>query len=82
MTLAPIDAVQILKSVSARIIFVLRPRLHLRYPKGSLWSRGNFAISVGNITLEKAKEYVRNQKAHHAKHRNPRPSSSEGKPAG
>ncbi len=68
LTVAPLDAIRKLKSISAKIIFALRPKLRLRYPKGALWSRGKFAISVGNITLEKAKEYVRNQEAHHAKH--------------
>ena len=67
LTVAPISAISKLKGISARIIFALRPRLRLRYPKGHLWSTGKFAISVGNITLEKAKEYVKNQKAHHAK---------------
>jgi|SRR3989338_5719554 len=86
LTVAPTDAIRKIKSISARIIFALIPKLHLRYPKGKLWSRGKFAISVGNITLEKAKEYVKNQKAHHARNEvlngNPRPSRNEGQPAG
>ncbi len=67
LTKAPVDAIRSLKSLSARILFQLMPKLRYRYPKKRLWSRGKFATSVGNITLEKAKEYVRNQKAHHAK---------------
>jgi len=67
LTLSPIEAVRQLKSISAKIIFALVPNLRLRYPQGSLWSTGKFAISVGNITLEKAKEYVKAQEAHHAK---------------
>ena len=88
LTVAPTDAIRRLKSVSAKIIFALIPKLRLRYPKGAVWSTGKFAVSVGNITLEKAKEYVKNQKAHHAKNKdsaidwNPRPSLSEGQPAG
>ena len=86
LTVAPVETVMKLKSVSARIIFALIPKLRYRYPRGALWSKGKFAISVGNITLEKAKEYVRNQKAHHAKSfvlsGNPRPRRSEGQPAG
>jgi len=86
LTVAPTDAIRKIKSISARIIFALIPKLHLRYPKGKLWSRGKFAISVGNITLEKAKEYVKNQKAHHARNEvlngNPRPSRNEGQPTG
>jgi len=67
LTIAPSVAVGQLKSISARIIFAQIPAFRLRYPKGALWSAGKFAISVGHITLEKAKEYVKNQKAHHAK---------------
>ena len=67
LTKAPTKIVGILKSVSARILFSQIPKLRFRYPKGTLWSKGKFAMSVGNITLEKAKEYVRNQETHHAK---------------
>ena len=75
LTIAPIVAIGKIKGLSAKIIFALRPKLRLRYPKGHLWSTGKFATSVGYITLDKAKEYVKNQEAHHAKnteHRNPR----------
>ena len=70
LTVAPIDAIRKLKSISAKIIFAQIPKLGLRYPKRALWSTGKFVTSVGNITLEKAKEYVETQKAHHAKHHN------------
>ena len=87
LTMSPIEAVGRLKSISAKIILALIPNLRLRYPQGTVWSAGKFAISVGNITLEKAKEYVNTQEAHHAKNTvysvgNPRPSLSEGQPAG
>ena len=83
LTKTPVDAIRDLKSISARILFLLLPKLRYRYPKRCLWSRGKFAISVGNITLEKAKEYVRNQQAHHAKAfalllRNPRSEAKRG----
>ena len=83
LTESPVNAVRKMKSISARILFILLPKLRFRYPKGSLWSRGKFVISVGNITLEKAKEYVRNQETHHAKldPRNPRPETKwRGRP--
>jgi len=67
LTIAPTVAIGKIKGLSARIIFALRPKLRLRYPKGHLWSTGKFATSVRYITLEKAKEYVKNQEAHHAK---------------
>ncbi len=67
LTENPVNAIRKLKSISAKVLFRLLPKLRLRYPKGALWSRGKFAISVGNITLEKAKEYVKSQETHHAK---------------
>jgi len=67
LTENPVNAVRKLKSISAKILFRVLPKLRLRYPKGALWSRGKFAISIGNITLEKAKEYIKNQETHHAK---------------
>ena len=88
LTMAPTKAIGMLKSLSAKIIFALRPNLRLLYHHGKLWSKGKFAISVGNISLEKAKEYVKNQKAHHAKSkkylfRESAPElASEGQPAG
>lgn len=70
LTETPINTIKTLKSISAKILFRELPNLRLRYPKHSLWSRGKFAVTVGNITLEKAKEYVRTQKAHHAERYN------------
>ncbi|MBI2103350.1 IS200/IS605 family transposase [Candidatus Woesearchaeota archaeon] len=67
LTKTCVDAIRDLKSLSARILFRLMPKLRYKYPRKKLWSRGKFAISVGHITLEKAKEYVRNQETHHAK---------------
>ena len=67
LTETPVNAIRKLKSISTKILFRLLPKLRLRYPKNALWSRGKFAISIGNITLEKAKEYVKNQETHHTK---------------
>ena len=64
---SPINAIRQLKSLSARLLFLILPKLKYRYPKRCLWSTGKFVMSVGYITLEKAKEYVKNQRAHHAK---------------
>ena len=80
LTKTPVGAINALKSISAKILFKELPNLRMRYPKHSLWSRGKFAASVGNITLEKAKEYVKNQETHHAKYSsvlegNPRPEA-------
>lgn len=67
LTKSPTSVIGTIKSISSKIIFAELPKLRLRYPKGNLWSRGKFAMSVGNITLERAKQYVADQEAHHAK---------------
>jgi len=59
-------ALNLLKGFSSFLLFKLCPKLRLRYPKGHLWTKGKFAGSVGHITLEVAKQYVKNQEAHHA----------------
>lgn len=88
LSMSPSIAICGLKSVSARLLFRMIPKLQFRYPKRRLWSAGKFVVSVGYITLEKAKEYVKNQRTHHAKARlfpkwNPRPEAKRrGCPAG
>ena len=64
MTMPPTRALNLLKGLSARILFKLVPKMRLRYKKGHLWSPGKFAASVGHITLENAKKYL---EEHHAK---------------
>ena len=54
-------AIQLLKGGSSYEIFRMIPNFRLRYPKGSLWSKGNFKASLGMITVEAAKTYVREQ---------------------
>src|SRR3989344_2330645 len=71
-SMSPAKVVQLLKGYSSHLLFLLaEQKLRKWYwlPKGkrSLWGDGKFFASVGHITLEKAKEYVENQKAHHAK---------------
>jgi putative transposase len=66
LSMSPSKTLNLLKGFSSRLLFKMFPKLRLRYPKGHIWSPGKFAISVGYITLEKAKEYVKKQKAHHA----------------
>jgi putative transposase len=61
LNIAPAKALQILKGLSAKLFFEHHERARLRYPKGSLWSRGKFAASLGFIQVDKAREYVRNQ---------------------
>lgn len=86
LELNPLKALQYLKGFSSRLLFKMKPKIRLLYPKGSLWSRGKFAASVGDVDLKYVLDYVRNQKAHHAKafsllESSPR-SGAEGLPEG
>ena len=56
---------QLLKGISARLFFQFAEKTRLRYPGGHLWSRGNFASSVGFVQLDVVKEYVKKQSEHH-----------------
>jgi len=58
-------AIQLLKGGSAYEIFRLCPKFRHRYTRGHLWSRGNFKDSVGRLTEDVAKNYVRNQSQIH-----------------
>jgi len=60
-TMSQSRAAQLLKGGSSHEIFSLIPNFRLRYPCGTLWSRGNFKDSVGRITLEIAEHYVEEQ---------------------
>ncbi len=71
-SVSPANAVNLLKGYSSRALFLAEPeRLSVHYWRGprrrSLWGAGKFMASVGHITLEKAKEYMNKQEAHHAK---------------
>jgi hypothetical protein len=75
------EVVRLLKGYSGRLLFLaaehkLKKFYWLPKTKRSLCGDGKFIASVGHITLEKAKEYVEKQKAHHAKAtaENPHPS--------
>ena len=67
LSISPAYALQILKGGSARLFFQHKAHARLRYPKGHLWSPEKFAASLGFIQLETAKDYVRNQDAHHSR---------------
>jgi len=66
-TMSQSEAMRILKGGSSYEIFRLNEKFRLRYPEGSLWSRGNFKDSVGRLTEETALDYVRNQNTMHQK---------------
>jgi putative transposase len=58
-------AFQLLKGRSSYIIFRVKEKFRLRYPKGHFWSPGGFAITVGYNDLNSMAEYIKNQEAHH-----------------
>ena len=51
--------VQYLKGGSSRRLFKLHPGLKKRYWGGNLWSSGKFFRSVGNVTADTIKHYIR-----------------------
>ena len=65
LTLSPTKVLQLLKGLSARLFFTNNPKARLRYPKGSLWSKGKFAASLGFIQVDAARTYIKNQSEHH-----------------
>ena len=71
-SMSPASALQSLKGYTSRLLFMAEEeRLKAFYSrdieKRSLWGKGKFAASIGHITLDVAKEYIRNHKAHDAK---------------
>ena len=56
-------AMQLLKGRSSYEMFKIAPEFRLRYPRGSLWSKGNFKDSVGRVTVETVRKYIRDQQS-------------------
>src|SRR3989338_4764889 len=70
-SMSPAEAVMLMKGYSSRMLFIAGEQLLQSFywrdaKKRSLWGDGKFMASVGYITLDKAKEYVKNHKAHDA----------------
>ena len=63
-TLSVAMLMQIIKGLSAYIIFRICPNLRKRYTNGHFWSEGYFCEGCGS-DFEKAFTYVKNQKLHH-----------------
>ena len=53
------EVVQYLKGGSSYRIFKLHPEIKKRYWGGSLWSSGKFYRSVGNVTADTIKRYIK-----------------------
>lgn len=63
-TVAPSDVVSTLKSISAIELFKQYPDLKKFYSRcGSLWSKGYFASSIGNVSEETVRRYIQEQKS-------------------
>ena len=63
-TMSDAQLMQIIKGLSAYILFRLCPRLRLRYPRGHFWNKGYFCAGCGS-DFEKALAYIENQELHH-----------------
>jgi putative transposase len=53
------EVIQNLKGISSYRLFKLHPKLKKYYWGGSLWSKGKFYRSVGNVTADTIKHYIR-----------------------
>ena len=64
-TISIAQLMQIIKGLSAYILFRLCPDLRLRYPRGHFWNKGYFCASCGS-DFERAKKYIESQELHHS----------------
>jgi putative transposase len=58
-------AFQVLKGRSAYILFRVKEKFRLRYPRGHFWSPGGFAVTVGYNDLTSMIKYILGQAEHH-----------------
>jgi len=63
-TLSDAQLMQIIKGLSAYILFRICPELRLRYPRGSFWNKGYFCDGCGS-NFERACKCIENQELHH-----------------
>ena len=66
-TFSDAQLMQIVKGLSAYILFRICPELRKRYPKGHFWNKGYFCTGCGT-DFERALSYVQNQELHHSIH--------------
>jgi len=59
---SPSDVMQVIKSISAREFFKLRPEIKKKYFwGGKLWTQSYFVETIGNVNEEVIRAYVQNQ---------------------
>lgn len=64
-SVAPVDIVRTLKSISAINLFRAFPHLKRHYSQcGSLWSRGHYISTVGHVSEKTVRRYIESQKEH------------------
>ena len=63
-TMSDAKAMQIIKGLSAYLLFRICPELRLRYPRGNFWNKGYFCDGCGS-DFERAYKYIENQELHH-----------------
>ena len=60
--ISPSQVMQVIKSISARQFFKLRPEIKRKYFRGGkLWTQRYFVESIGNANEEAIRAYVQNQ---------------------
>ena len=64
-TMTDAKAMQIIKGLSAYILFRICPNLKKRYPRGHFWSEGYFCDGIGESNYAVSYEYVKNQDLFH-----------------
>ena len=63
-TVAATDIVRTFKSLSATELFKEYPKLKQFYSRcGSLWSKGYFVSTIGNVSAETVQRYIQEQKS-------------------
>ena len=63
--LSDAQLMQIIKGLSAYLLFRICPELRLRYPRGNFWNKGYFCQGCGT-DFDRALSYVQNQELHHS----------------
>ena len=63
-TFSDAKLIQIIKGLSAYILFRICPVLRKRYSKGHFWNEGYFCEGCGS-DFERSYQYIENQKLHH-----------------
>ena len=56
---------QIIKGLSAYLLFRICPELRKRYPRGNFWNKGYFCQGCGS-DFDRAFSYVQHQEIHHS----------------